>query len=235
MVVRDARAAGRSGSSAPAPPSGCTQRSSGMPTARAVSASVTSNAAPWFTNGLAVSDFGYGNETIRLPGPTFGDLVRVARLARPRVRVGRGHARELAPTARPTRPARRPSVAPSCAAQRVLVQREAVHGAGDADGTRRAAAPDPLSGWSSASQAASTAAGHRLAAPGSSPACPRRRRAARPRASPAAIRAAAASSARIGVSPPTGCSRRADPHSRRVRVARPPVRGDRRTATRRSA
>ncbi len=32
--------------------------------------SVTSNAAPWFTNGLAVRVFGYGNEIIRLSGPT---------------------------------------------------------------------------------------------------------------------------------------------------------------------
>ena len=32
--------------------------------------SVTNSAAPWFTNGLAVSDFGYGNETMRLSGPT---------------------------------------------------------------------------------------------------------------------------------------------------------------------
>ena len=52
------RVRGSAGSSAPAPPSGYTQRSSGTPAARAVSVSVTSSAPPWFTNGFAVSAFG---------------------------------------------------------------------------------------------------------------------------------------------------------------------------------
>ena len=54
-----------------------------------MSASVTSSAAPWFTNGLAVSDFGYGNETMRLSGPHVGDLAT-------RVRASRDHAYGLA-------------------------------------------------------------------------------------------------------------------------------------------
>ena len=35
-----------------------------------MSTSVTSSAAPWFTNGFATSDFGYGNDTMRFSGVT---------------------------------------------------------------------------------------------------------------------------------------------------------------------
>ena len=35
-----------------------------------MSSSATRTAAPWFTNGLAVSSFEYGNTTMRFAGPT---------------------------------------------------------------------------------------------------------------------------------------------------------------------
>ena len=174
-----ARARGSVGSSAPAPPSGCTQRSSGMPAARAVSASVTSSAAPWFTNGLAVSDFGYGNETMRLSGPTVGDVVRVAH-RRATTRTGWPRRRSARPDHSAARLGLRVGEAHALVgAQRVLVEREAVDARARCRRPRRAAARAPSSGWSSARPPASTAARRRPGGRGSPRGCPRRRRAAR--------------------------------------------------------
>ena len=104
-----------------------------------MSVSVTSSAAPWFTNGLAVSDFGYGNETMRLSGPT---ARRRAASAPARVHA---YGLSAATSARPAHIAADSAWASVEAetlvgAQRVLVEREAVEGAARCRRRRRAAA-----------------------------------------------------------------------------------------------
>ena len=102
-----------------------------MPSDRAVSSSATRIAAPWFTNGLAVSSFEYGNTTMRLAGPTSSSSASLTTCRDQRVGILGRDQRHLCPHPRRLRLAVRQRRA-LAGAQRVLVEREEVERAPDA-------------------------------------------------------------------------------------------------------
>ena len=223
--VGRARRRRRRRAGAPTGPRGCRAR------ARSRS-SVTSSAAPWFTNGLAVSDFGYGNETIRLSGPTVAQLAPRSRAcARPRVRVVGRDQRELRPHARRLGLAVR---------QRRALRGRAARARRAGSSRARGRCPPGTPGASLRTRAGCAsrpvAAAPRSRRPPAAPAPFASAPAIRVTpVSPAAIRVATASSARSGLSPPVGRVRSRSTRHRQARAPRRPRRGRRRRATTRPA
>ena len=96
---RSARCERNQWSWASAPDSGKTHRSSGTPARRAAATEHRIRAAPWSTRSLAFMSFGYGNDTMRLVGPT----VRISSPSRRCVSTRRGSSAATAENA-PTSP-----------------------------------------------------------------------------------------------------------------------------------